>query len=115
MNPRIVRQILLVLCFFLIYNVVQGVEELSKLEDMELEKQLKILNKPAIKIVKVFEFCSYIRFISLTRYLLFLFDNIPLSHGFFLYSNNFIFKNNCNVMTYENLFCYIVLYLKSIY
>ncbi|XP_049362037.1 uncharacterized protein LOC125826739 [Solanum verrucosum] len=52
MNQRIVRQILLMLCLFLSYNGVQGEEELSKLEDRELENQLKLLNKPAIKTIK---------------------------------------------------------------
>ncbi|CAN4077753.1 unnamed protein product [Withania somnifera] len=45
---------LLVLCLLLSYNRnrVQGAKKLSKLEDKELEKQLKLLNKPAIKIIK---------------------------------------------------------------
>ncbi|XP_049362038.1 uncharacterized protein LOC125826740 [Solanum verrucosum] len=51
-HHRIVRQIVLVLCLFLSYNGVKGKKELSELEDMELEKQLKLLNKPAIKTVK---------------------------------------------------------------
>lgn len=53
MLQKIVRQILLVLCLFLSYNGVQGRKKLSELEDMELEKQLKLLNKPVIKTVKV--------------------------------------------------------------
>ncbi|XP_055822248.1 uncharacterized protein LOC129890794 [Solanum dulcamara] len=52
MHQRIIRQNLLVLCLLLSYNGVQGEKKLSKLEDMELEKQLKLLNKPAIKTVK---------------------------------------------------------------
>ncbi|XP_055822250.1 uncharacterized protein LOC129890796 [Solanum dulcamara] len=52
MYSRIVQQILLVLCLLLNYNGVQGEKKLSKLENMELEKQLKLLNKPAIKTVK---------------------------------------------------------------
>ncbi|XP_069144731.1 protein neprosin-like [Solanum lycopersicum] len=52
MHQKIIRQILLMLCLFLSYNGVQGRKKLSKLEDMELEKQLKLLNKPAIKTVK---------------------------------------------------------------
>ncbi|XP_015084666.2 uncharacterized protein LOC107028128 isoform X2 [Solanum pennellii] len=52
MLQKIVRQILLVLWLFLSYNGVEGRKKLSELEDMELEKQLKLLNKPAIKTVK---------------------------------------------------------------
>ncbi|KAM3343901.1 hypothetical protein P3S68_025991 [Capsicum galapagoense] len=52
MSQRIVRQILLVLCLLLSYNEVQGEKKLSKLEDAKLEKKLKLLNKPAVKIVK---------------------------------------------------------------
>ncbi|KAK4728717.1 hypothetical protein R3W88_021705 [Solanum pinnatisectum] len=48
MDQKIVRQaVLLVLYLFLSYNGV-----LSKFEDMELEKQLKILNKPSVKTIK---------------------------------------------------------------
>ncbi|KAF3671415.1 hypothetical protein FXO37_08053 [Capsicum annuum] len=35
------------------YNEVQGEKKLSKLEDAKLEKKLKLLNKPAVKIVKM--------------------------------------------------------------
>ncbi|XP_015084419.2 uncharacterized protein LOC107027887 [Solanum pennellii] len=52
MHQRIVRRILLVLCLLLIYNEVQGKKKLTMLEDMELEKQLKFLNKSTIKTVK---------------------------------------------------------------
>jgi len=48
-----VQQTLLVLYFLLSYNGVQGEKKLSKLEDSELEKQLKLLNKPAVKTIKV--------------------------------------------------------------
>ncbi|XP_016508963.2 protein neprosin-like [Nicotiana tabacum] len=47
-----VQQTLLVLYFLLSYNGVQGEKKLSKLEDSELEKQLKLLNKPAVKTIK---------------------------------------------------------------
>ncbi|MCD7460864.1 hypothetical protein HAX54_044627 [Datura stramonium] len=51
-HQRIVRQTLLVLYFVLSYDGVQGEIKLSKLEDLELEKQLKLLNKPALKTIK---------------------------------------------------------------
>ncbi|XP_059277723.1 protein neprosin-like [Lycium ferocissimum] len=51
-RQRIVRQTLLVLYFLLSYDGVQGEIKLSKLEDLELEKQLKLLNKPAVKTIK---------------------------------------------------------------
>lgn len=56
MHQRIVQHVLLVLCFLLRYNGVQGDKNLSSFEDMKLEKQLKLLNKPAIKTIKVFVF-----------------------------------------------------------
>ncbi|XP_027774028.1 uncharacterized protein LOC107024541 [Solanum pennellii] len=40
------------LYFMLSYNRVEGQKNLSKFENAELEKQLKILNKPAVKTVK---------------------------------------------------------------
>ncbi|CAN4077755.1 unnamed protein product [Withania somnifera] len=52
MCERIVQQVLLVLYFLLSYNAVQGDKKVSKLEDMELEKQLALLNKPSIKTIK---------------------------------------------------------------
>ncbi|KAG5593173.1 hypothetical protein H5410_043687 [Solanum commersonii] len=52
-RQKIVRQTLLVLYFILSYDGVEGKIKLSKLEDSELEKQLKLLNKPAIKIIKM--------------------------------------------------------------
>ncbi|KAJ8526904.1 hypothetical protein K7X08_029381 [Anisodus acutangulus] len=51
-RQRIVRQTLLVLYFLLSYDGIQGELKLSKLEDSELEKQLKLLNKPAVKTIK---------------------------------------------------------------
>lgn len=47
------QKILLILYFLLSYDGVQGERILSKSKDAELEKQLKLLNKPAIKIVQV--------------------------------------------------------------
>ncbi|KAM3321804.1 hypothetical protein P3S67_002955 [Capsicum chacoense] len=47
-----IRQTLLVLYFILSYDEVQGKIKLTKLEDLELEKQLTRLNKPAIKTIK---------------------------------------------------------------
>lgn len=52
MHQKVVQQILLVLYFFLSYNGVQGEKIMSQSEDVELEKQLKLLNKPAVKTVK---------------------------------------------------------------
>lgn len=52
-NQGIIQQIL-VLYFILSYNEVQGEISLSELEDQELESQLKLLNKPAIKTITVF-------------------------------------------------------------
>ncbi|XP_049362333.1 uncharacterized protein LOC125827018 [Solanum verrucosum] len=52
MHQKAVQQILLVLYFLLSYNRVQGEKIMSKSEDVELEKQLKFLNKPAVKTVK---------------------------------------------------------------
>ncbi|XP_010325417.1 protein neprosin-like [Solanum lycopersicum] len=49
-NQGIIQQIL-VLYFILSYNEVQGEISLSELEDQELESQLKLLNKPAIKTI----------------------------------------------------------------
>ncbi|XP_049378500.1 uncharacterized protein LOC125843313 [Solanum stenotomum] len=51
-NQGIIQQTL-VLYFLLSYNyVVQGEIKLSEVEDQELESQLKLLNKPAIKTIK---------------------------------------------------------------
>ncbi|XP_015081810.1 uncharacterized protein LOC107025539 [Solanum pennellii] len=52
MYQRTIHKTLLMLYFLLSYNRVEGQKKLSKLEDVELEKQLKILNKPAVKTVK---------------------------------------------------------------
>ncbi|XP_033513323.2 protein neprosin-like [Nicotiana tomentosiformis] len=49
---KVVLQILMVLYVLLSYDGVQGEIKLSKVEDLELEKQLKLLNKPATKIIK---------------------------------------------------------------
>ncbi|CAN4077767.1 unnamed protein product [Withania somnifera] len=52
MHQRIVQQTLLMLYFLLSFNGVQGEKKLFKLDDVEIEKQLNILNKPAVKTVK---------------------------------------------------------------
>ncbi|XP_016469715.2 protein neprosin-like [Nicotiana tabacum] len=52
MQRKVVLQILMVLYVLLSYDGVQGEIKLSKVEDLELEKQLKLLNKPATKIIK---------------------------------------------------------------
>ena len=41
--------------FLLIIVDVDGAWSISKEEDMELEKQLKILNKPAVKTIRVIQ------------------------------------------------------------
>lgn len=53
-HRRDTLQILLVLYFLLSYDGVQGEIKLSKLEELALDKQLKLLNKPAIKTFKVY-------------------------------------------------------------
>ncbi|OIT34340.1 hypothetical protein A4A49_61236, partial [Nicotiana attenuata] len=52
MDQRIIRQTFLVLYLLLSYDGVQGKIKLSKVEELELEKQLKLINKPSIKIIK---------------------------------------------------------------
>ncbi|XP_060211052.1 protein neprosin-like isoform X1 [Lycium barbarum] len=52
MHQKIIRQSLLVLYLLISYDGVQGKTMLSKLEDLELEEQLKLLNKPSIKTIK---------------------------------------------------------------
>lgn len=54
LHQRIIQQILLVLYFLMSYNGVQAERKISELEDTTLDNQLKFLNKPAIKTVKVF-------------------------------------------------------------
>lgn len=46
-------QILLAISLFLNHYEVEGEQRLSKAEDLELEKQLKLLNKPSIQTIKV--------------------------------------------------------------
>lgn len=53
-NRGTIQQTLLILYFLLNYDEVHGEIKLSKVEDKELERQLKFLNKPAIKTIKVF-------------------------------------------------------------
>ena len=52
MSLRVVLPCLLVCCLFS-YNGVDGYRKLSKEENLELEKQLKHLNKPSVKTIKV--------------------------------------------------------------
>ncbi|XP_016506977.2 uncharacterized protein LOC107824691 [Nicotiana tabacum] len=52
-HQRNVLQILLLLYFLLSYDGVQGEMKLSKLEELALEKQFKLLNKPAVKTIKM--------------------------------------------------------------
>lgn len=72
MRQRIIQQILLVLYFLLSYSRVQGEKKLSELEDAELEKQLKLLNKPAVKIIKVIVFGVIVFIILLRHYYVYL-------------------------------------------
>ncbi|XP_055814328.1 uncharacterized protein LOC129883756 [Solanum dulcamara] len=51
MNRRMIDQCLLMVFLCLSYDGVRGTK-LSKQEDLELEKQLKVLNKPPIKTIK---------------------------------------------------------------
>ncbi|KAK4365355.1 hypothetical protein RND71_016713 [Anisodus tanguticus] len=52
-HQRNVLQTLLVLYFLLSYDGVQGEMKLSKLEELALEKQLNLLNKPSVKTIKM--------------------------------------------------------------
>ena len=52
MGLRVVLPCLLVCCLFS-YDGVDGYRKLSKEENLELEKQLKHLNKPSVKTIKV--------------------------------------------------------------
>ncbi|KAM3322707.1 hypothetical protein P3S67_003858 [Capsicum chacoense] len=51
-NQRIYGGFLLLSYFSLSYNGIQGEIKLFKLEDLELEKQLKLLNKSVVKTIK---------------------------------------------------------------
>nr|XP_016472462.1 PREDICTED: uncharacterized protein LOC107794482 [Nicotiana tabacum] len=52
LHQRAIVQILLAISLLLNHYEVEAEQGLSKLEDLELEKQLKLLNKPAIKTIK---------------------------------------------------------------
>nr|XP_016477246.1 PREDICTED: uncharacterized protein LOC107798729 [Nicotiana tabacum] len=54
MNQKVMRQTFMVLYFLLLsYNGVQGEKKrYSELEDLDLEKQLELLNKPAVKTIE---------------------------------------------------------------
>ncbi|KAM3321796.1 hypothetical protein P3S67_002947 [Capsicum chacoense] len=52
MHQRFIQKNLLVLYLLLNYDGVQGKTVLSKHEELELEEQLKLLNKPSIKTIK---------------------------------------------------------------
>ncbi|TMX03711.1 hypothetical protein EJD97_014759 [Solanum chilense] len=51
-HQGIIRQTLLVLYLLLNYDSVQGKTLLSKIEELELEEQFKLLNKPSVKTIK---------------------------------------------------------------
>ncbi|KAM3396769.1 hypothetical protein P3S68_000281 [Capsicum galapagoense] len=59
MHQRTFGRYLLVLYFVLSYNGIQGETKLSKLEDLEIEKKFKLLNKPAIKTIKTIHGDTY--------------------------------------------------------
>lgn len=52
------------LFFLLSYNGVQGETKLFKLEDVEMEKQLKLLNKSSVKTIQVY----FYRFVCLLSF-----------------------------------------------
>lgn len=55
MHQGVIQQVLLILLYLLLnHDGVQGKTMLSKIEELELEEQLKLLNKPSIKTVKVY-------------------------------------------------------------
>ncbi|KAK6914852.1 Neprosin [Dillenia turbinata] len=54
MALKLIVLVLLAYSWFLSHVEVEGVREISKEEDLELEKQLKLLNKPAVKTIKDF-------------------------------------------------------------
>ena len=53
MGLRVILPYLLVCYLFFYCKWVEGYIKLSKEEDLELEEQLKRLNKPAVKTIKV--------------------------------------------------------------
>ncbi|KAM3263306.1 hypothetical protein P3L10_000300 [Capsicum annuum] len=58
-HQRIFGRFLLVLYFVLSYNGIQGETNLSKPEDLEIEKKFKLLNKPAVKTIKTINGDTY--------------------------------------------------------
>ncbi|KAF8396388.1 hypothetical protein HHK36_018005 [Tetracentron sinense] len=54
MDSRVVSLVLLLACSLIVsyINVVEGGRKLSRKEDMEFERQLKLLNKPAVMSIK---------------------------------------------------------------
>ncbi|KAF8379459.1 hypothetical protein HHK36_028895 [Tetracentron sinense] len=53
MDSKVVSLVLLVCSLILSYNGVEGGRKLSRKEDMELERQLKLLNKPAVMSIQL--------------------------------------------------------------
>lgn len=65
LHQRAIVQILLAISLLLNHYEVEAEQRLSKAKDLELEKQLKLLNKPAIKTIKVQSLsvlCKFYRF-----------------------------------------------------
>ncbi|KAK4728701.1 hypothetical protein R3W88_021689 [Solanum pinnatisectum] len=52
MHLRAILQIVVAISLLLSYAKIEARQSLSKVEDLELEKQLKLINKPAIKTIK---------------------------------------------------------------
>ena len=53
MGLKVILPYLLICYLFFYYKWVEGYRKLSKEEDLELDEQLKRLNKPTVKTIKV--------------------------------------------------------------
>lgn len=53
MHLRAKVQIVVAISLLLSYAKIEARQSLSMVEDLELERQLKLINKPAIKTIKV--------------------------------------------------------------
>ncbi|KAH0691903.1 hypothetical protein KY285_018357 [Solanum tuberosum] len=53
MHLRAILQIVVAISLLLSYAKIEARQSLSKVEDLELERQLKLINKPAIKTIKM--------------------------------------------------------------
>lgn len=73
LHQRAIVQILLAISLLLNHYEVEAEQRLSKAKDLELEKQLKLLNKPAIKTIKVQSLFVLCRFYKLYMSLVIIF------------------------------------------